>query len=454
MRAVNAPYGIGEAPKVFWTENRGNVALFFAFMAPMLIGVAGGAVDFQNIRLQRAALQEAADALATRGAREFLLENATEPQIEALVRATADAQYEESLGAFTLTADAETDDKSVTAALSQPPRRGLFLHNIAAFQVPIAVSATAVARGTTNVCVVALEEKDSGAVRAEGSAKLFASKCSILSNSTSAQGVQAVSFSRIKAALICSAGGAQGGSSNFEPHALTDCPVFEDPLKDRLEPDVGACDHSNLDLGDATPAIGLVGHLLTTAISLLDGSDENTLIGYTRYDLTPGVYCGGIRIRADADVHLEPGVYVIKDGRLEIELGGRLFGKGAGLFFTGDNAVFAFKPQSIVHLTAPTEGIMAGMLIMENRDRASTETYSILSSNARTLLGTIYLPKGRLQVDSLMPIADESAYTAIVSRFIRMSGSPQLVLNTDYALTDVPVPDGIGPSGGQVFLRE
>jgi Flp pilus assembly protein TadG len=438
----------------FIAASCGNVALTFALVAPVLLAAAGGAVDFQALRLQRTALQEAADALATRGAREFLLDNATETQIEALVRATADAQYADALGAFTLAADAEADDKSVTATLTQQPRRGIFLHHLGAFQAPIAASATAVARGSTNVCVIALEDKDAGAVKAESNAKLIATRCSILSNSTSSHGVAASGFSKLKAALICSAGGAQGGSSNFEPRALTDCPAYEDPLKDRLEPDVGACDHTNLDLGDASPAIGLVGHTLTTAISLLDGSDEDTLIGYTRYDLTPGVYCGGVRIRADADVHLAPGVYVIKDGDLEIELGGRLFGKEVGLFFTGAGAVFNFKPQSIVHLTAPADGIMAGMLMMEDRARASTETYAILSSNARTLLGTIYLPKGNLLIDSLMPIADESAYTAIVTRFLRMSGSPQLVLNTDYALTDVPVPEGLGPSGGQVFLRE
>jgi hypothetical protein len=27
-------------------------------------------------------------------------------------------------------------------------------------------------------------------------------------------------------------------------------------------------------------------------------------------------------------------------------------------------------------------------------------------------------------------------------------------LKTDYALTDAPVPDGLGPNGGQAFLRE
>ena len=428
--------------------------MIFALAAPVLLGAAGGAVDFQSLRLQRTALQEAADALATRGAREFLLENATEQQVEALVRATADAQYQASLGAFTLSAEAEADDKSVTASLTQAPRRGIFLHNLAAFRQPIAVSATAVARGTSNVCVIALEGAAAGAVKSESSAKLIAPKCSILSNSTSSRGVEASGLSRLRAALICSAGGAQGGSYNFEPHALTDCPAFEDPLKERLEPDDAACNHNNLVLGNAGALSGLVGHSLTTVVSLLDGSDEDTLVGYDRFDLTPGVYCGGIRIRADADVHLAPGIYVIKNGALEIELGGRLFGKSVGLFFTGQGAVFTFKPASIVHLTAPTDGIMAGMLIMENRGRASTETYSILSSNARTLLGTIYLPNGRLHVDSLMPVADASAYTAIVARYLRMSGSPTLTLNANYSFTDVPVPEGLGPTGGQVFLRE
>jgi len=59
-----------------------------------------------------------------------------------------------------------------------------------------------------------------------------------------------------------------------------------------------------------------------------------------------------------------------------------------------------------------------------------------------------------LSVASLTPVADESAYTAIVAKKFSMTGSPTLVLNTDYAATDIPTPDGIGPTGGQVYLRE
>lgn len=435
-------------------DETGNVAVTFALLAPALLAVAGGAVDFQSIRNQREELQHAADSLATRGAREFLLENATESQVKALVKATSEAQFEETLGAFTLDVEAVAREKSVTASITQPARKGFLLHNLPAYSQPVSVTATAVARGSSNVCVIALEKEADAAIKTEASAQLDAAKCSVLSNSTSSRGVEAGGFSKLTAALICSAGGARGSSFNFEPAALTDCPVYDDPLKDRLEPEVGVCDHNNLVLGDAGTVSGLVGYALTTAVSLIDGSDEDTLVGYTRFDLQPGVYCGGVRIRADADVHLEPGVYVFNNGPLEVELGGRIFGKGVGLFFTGDGAVFNFKPQSIVHLTAPTDGIMAGMLMMEDRARKGAETYSILSANARMLLGTIYLPNGRLRVDSIMPIADDSAYTAIVTRTLRMSGSPRLVLNANYSMTDVPVPEGIGAAGGQVYLRE
>ncbi|MCA8889847.1 MAG: hypothetical protein KDA46_13515, partial [Parvularculaceae bacterium] len=71
-----------------------------------------------------------------------------------------------------------------------------------------------------------------------------------------------------------------------------------------------------------------------------------------------------------------------------------------------------------------------------------------------TLLGTFYLPRGDLEVASAVPLADQSAYTAIVARRLRLRGAPTLVLNANYKSTDIPTPDGIGPTGGQVFLRE
>ena len=73
-------------------------------------------------------------------------------------------------------------------------------------------------------------------------------------------------------------------------------------------------------------------------------------------------------------------------------------------------------------------------------------TYRIISDNARNLLGTIYLPAGRLVVDAKKPIADRSAYTIIVAKQVELFDGPNLYLNTNYSATDVPVPQGVGPT--------
>ena len=75
-----------------------------------------------------------------------------------------------------------------------------------------------------------------------------------------------------------------------------------------------------------------------------------------------------------------------------------------------------------------------------------------VADNARMLLGTIYMPQGRLIIDANKPIADKSAYTVLVVQRIDLHSGPNLILNSDYSATDVPVPAGVGPYGNSVQL--
>lgn len=428
----------------------GNIAVVFALILPLLIVAGGMGVDFQHRRAQQTALQEAADNLALRAARELLIENATSQGVEALIRAWASAQYKPALGDFTITPLVDDAERTASVDIEQAPKVGFFLTRYFAADEAVSAHALAQARGVTNVCVIALEETDDYAIRATVSAKLNALKCAIMSNSTASRGVSAGALAKISANMICSAGGRDGGPMNFEPMPVTDCPVYPDPLSERMAPAVGACDENNLVLG--TQAFGMA--LRGPAIVRADASGNGLLPGYSRYDLKPGVYCGGLKIRSSSDVRLAPGIYVVKDGPLEVDLGARLVGENVGFYLTGDGATFSFGQESIINLTAPKDGLMAGLLFFEDRNAPAGRTHEIRSSNARTLLGTIYLPRGDLSVASLRPIADASAYTAIVAKKLSMSGSPTLVLNADYSATDVPVPAGVGPTGGGVFLRD
>ncbi len=69
--------------------------------------------------------------------------------------------------------------------------------------------------------------------------------------------------------------------------------------------------------------------------------------------------------------------------------------------------------------------------------------HKISSNNARNLLGTIYLSRSILLVDADAPVADASAYTAIITGRLWLQAGPTLTLNANYSKTTVPVPGGL-----------
>ena len=107
-----------------------------------------------------------------------------------------------------------------------------------------------------------------------------------------------------------------------------------------------------------------------------------------------------------------------------------------------------------MHLTAPKDGDLAGILFFEDRNAPLLREHTIRSNNARVLLGTFYMPRGRLVVRTSKPIADQSAYTAIIVRQLKVDLNSRLVINADYDATDIPVPEGIGPVGGNIVLTK
>ncbi len=146
-----------------------------------------------------------------------------------------------------------------------------------------------------------------------------------------------------------------------------------------------------------------------------------------------------------------PGVYVLKDGPLNVTGSSAIKGTGVGFYFNDDKATFTFDTGTTIELSAPTSGEMAGLLFFGSRSQ-NNPVYKIFSDHARQLLGTIYLPKGEISIDANQPIADQSAYTAIVARKLTANSGPTITLNTNYDASDVPVPDGIRGAGMPVAL--
>jgi hypothetical protein len=162
-------------------------------------------------------------------------------------------------------------------------------------------------------------------------------------------------------------------------------------------------------------------------------------------ELEPGVYCGGINV-IGGDVKLKPGTYILNNGGLVVANGGKLQGENVGFYLTGvaGLSTIQFAPSSTVSLTAPKTGDMSGMLFFEDRDVLFKFPHIIASNNARNLVGTIYLPGNTLEINSTDPIADQSDYTVIIAKKFEMKDGPELVLNTDYENSPIPVPEGVG----------
>lgn len=395
----------------------GSAVIVMAFVAPMLLLAVGVAVDYGRASSARAGLQDLADAAAIASARELVLANADASHLQSVAERSVQANFgnlgQKGVSAPTVTANANPSAGTVSVNISAM-HSNVFGGFLQPPETPIATQAIAQALGSSKLCILGLDPTANGAITLENNAKMTAKGCAVYSNSSHKRAIKSFDSSSIEAELICWVGGTDGQKGSFDPKPLTDCPTMADPLSTRPAPTAGSCDETNLVLNNQTQP------------------------------LEPGVYCGGLTIRGSSEITFESGIYIIKDGPLLIEDSASVRGEYTGFHFTGAGAELTIERDTTVELSAPRDGEVAGLLFFQDAASADKKSrFRVLSNNARILLGTIYLPVAEFYVDATAPIADQSAYTVIIANKFLLSDGPDLVLNTDYGLTDVPVPEGV-----------
>ena len=404
----------------FQKSKSGNVFVTVALVTPVLLGGIGVATDYAKVYQYQSNLQSAVDSAALATAKEIALSSATSTTLNSVAKNYVHANS--GLDPSSLRVNTKTDRELATitvhAAFKWTP---MFIHHLDSRSLPIRVSATATLKGTGKICVVGLNNSKRKTVELESNARLVGQNCGVYSNSTHEKSIKVGTASQIDAKFICSAGGIKGyQKAFFNPTPVVDCPPVGDPLAQRPVPIFSGCTKRNYEV-------------------------TNTTI-----ELQPGVYCKGLAIRGNSKVKLKSGMYVIKKGGLIVEDGATLIGHNVGIHLTGKGAVIDFQKGSSIDLSAMENGDMAGILFWGERNKGRRQTHKISSDDARTLLGTIYLPDDRLEIDSSGPVADQSAYTAIIADAIDLRYGPTLVLNSEYEATNVPVPESL--KGGEPYL--
>ncbi len=410
----------------FAGSRRGSIAVMTALGAPVVFAIVGVAIDYFMMVHIKGQLQIAADSAAIAGVKELSLSGATDKQIQAV----AESFVYTNLGELS-EKDIKNGDLGIDIKIAKEKRivevaikqewTPFFMQFVNSDVTPIKAKAQATTIGQRLACVLGLSELVPPGVQLWSEASLVAEGCDVYSNTSLPLGLVVNDDATLKADLICVSGGYVALSPGaVEPKPLTDCPKFDDPLASRPAPKVGGCDH----------------------LAMVIINQKKTL--------NPGVYCGGLTILGNSKVKLNPGVYIIHNGLLKVSGTASMTGENVGFYLSGVLTLMFFDSGTTIDLTAPKDGPLAGILFFEDRKALPLRIHRIGSNNARNLVGTIYLPLGILFVDANAPVADNSAYTALVVRSLQLSEGPKLVLHSDYKSTDIPVPDGL--IGGQAVL--
>jgi len=408
----------------FWKSRAGNMALTAAMVLPCAFVVLAGGVDAISVSNQSVLLQSVADRAALASAQELIIANSSQSRVSAVAARYVAANYD---GAQTTSTRVIDGGKAVEVSITAEPRAFL---NSAFSGSDAVVTANSVAEvsGGGNICLIGLNAQTRTTISMGNAATITAGTCVVYSNSKGPGSLFMTGRASLSAEFACIAGGVHTTGAVTFPRArpVEDCPGIDDPLQNRPNPtfDIGRCDYDQLSVQ----------------------SDRT---------LSPGVYCGGLQV-SNARVTLLPGTYIIKDGLLDVQGGGQLTGDYVGFFLTGPNRPTGinFTADSTISLLAPTTGDMAGLLFFEDRNNQQSITHTIASRNARKFEGTIYLPKYPLLISGGNTVADRSDFTIIIASSLELAYGPNIVLNTNYSDSDVPVPDGVGNQspGGTIRL--
>jgi Putative Flp pilus-assembly TadE/G-like len=395
-------------------DRRGGIAMMAAIAVPVLAVLGCGAVEISGVRSDYSAVQDAADAAALDAAKQLGVADETGIAARASAFVTGEAPEIVQRDGLAVQTTFGQGDGDVTVTVTGV-RQSFFDNLLPPGGWAIHVSATAASFGRIPLCVLSSGTGATDDIRMSGSAQVTAQSCLVQSNGDIAVADSAL----LQAGLVQAAGTASGSIS---PNPQTGAPAIDDPF--------------------ASMRITANG-LICNPLDLVYDVGVNVL--------SPGIHCGNITVRKQAVVQLLPGEHYFVGGHLKMLENSELTGSNVVLVFD-DKSDFTFQDGAQIDLQGRQgSSTYAGFVIATTR--RNTGTFTISSDAARELLGVIYIPNATLAVSGVgNRVADQSAWTVVVAKAITLSGSPNLVINNNYAGSTVPVPAGVGPRAGKVAL--
>lgn len=381
-------------------NDAGSVAVTFAVTSLVLLSAIGLGVIAVDVQWTRTRAQAALDAgvLAATAAQPVM----TDDQRIALAKVVFDANYKIVDPTKTTiqvvgqpNAVFSTSETMVYGNVSVQ-RANPFAKLFGADFISIPVASAAKKQQGQPICVLGLDPTEAATMDFNGKAGLDVINCATLANSTDGSGLHQVGQPSMKATEIGVTGGFVG--TGYQPQPIVGVYPLVDPLATLPEPTTGAC------------------HPLSGA-----------KLQQTTLTLTPGTYCGGLDIKASSTIQLDPGVYIMKDGPLQINSGGVVTGSEVMIAFLGATSTLYMDGDASLSVTSPTIGTYKNIQFFGDRTtypgpgangaNGSNLWFTVIGNSTLTYDGILYAPSMHVWMAGSSIIRGKSpSYVAIAKK--------------------------------------
>jgi Flp pilus assembly protein TadG len=300
----------------FHRREDGQVAVMFALAIVPLAAAVGAAVDYSHGNQVRTSLQKALDSAVLAAA----VDASQNWRPIALNNFNGNINPKgSSVGTPTFQLEKDVYSGSVSALTATS-----FMGVLGIYSLTVSANSAATT-GKIPLCVLGLNTFDTGAFDMNGNSKFNAPNCAVQANTKANKGMTQEGQPTAVARKFGVSGAHTGNGYSTPPKDGS--PAVPDPYASIPFPAHDAC-----------------------------GNGKGLTINGGSTTLSPGTYCGGIRIKSGASVTLQPGVYVMVDGSFWLDGGASAAGKEVVIAFTGDDATLRVWGDSTINLTSPTSG--------------------------------------------------------------------------------------------------
>jgi Flp pilus assembly protein TadG len=345
----------------FRSASRGNISVMFALSLVPITGAVGAAVDYSQSNSIRSAMQAAADSAALGG----ITSAAT--QTSAVVSSTAVGMFNASFNRTGVTPssgatyDSTSGILTVAAAASYTPQF-MKLAGVSTMHISVTSKAKLGGSQTWPVCVLVTNPDSNHTLLVQSGASIDFANCMVQVNTANWDAVEARDTSYIHSTngVNCFTGDIHYG--DVTPPKQATCTMLPDPYASYVVPSNNPCTYTNTQVSASTT-------------------------------LTPGTYCGGLKITGSANVTFSPGIYYIQNGDFTIANSANATGNGVTFLISGQNSNLNFTTSGTITMspyTGSSAGQWAGMLFFWDQpstNKGSTETFS---NGTMTFSGIMY----------------------------------------------------------------